>query len=209
MDYDPNDFQDQAAVLAALQRQRQLELSSRKKVIPENRACPWCGGELPGVVKKCMHCASDVSWFEGKPCIPENLEQLKEESQRREEHTQQLEKYQNEKTQCRDCKCEFRRKDLTHGICLKCTSKSGELGCLIIFLLLVMPLLYFGWDTIKKGFPDMLELGFFSILPLLGILSLIFIITLSSFNSILCGVLSLIILLIIIAMILGNWYVVW
>lgn len=76
-------FKIKQLIAAMLQRQRQLDLLSQKKVIPKNRACPWCGGELPGVVRKCMHCASDVSRFEGQPCNPENLEELKEESTER------------------------------------------------------------------------------------------------------------------------------
>jgi hypothetical protein len=207
MAYDPNDFQDQAAVLAALQRQRQLELSSRKQVIPKNRACPWCGGELPGVVKKCMHCASDVSWFEGQPCIPENLEKLKEESQQRE-------KYLNEKTQCLDCSLRTLRRDLEDGRCLTCARKlsfeeaivarkNTNIGCLIAFSLLVIPLMYFGWNIIVEGFSKMLELGigfgaFFSIC--FAIISLIVAVVC---DSILSGALSLIISLLVLSLILG------
>ncbi len=34
------------------------------------RLCPWCGGTLagkPGQYIKCKHCASDISWAEGRP----------------------------------------------------------------------------------------------------------------------------------------------
>ena len=207
MTYDPNDFQDQAAVLAALQRQRQLDLLSQKKVIPKNRACPWCGGELPDVVKKCMHCASNVSWFEGQPCTPEDLDKLKKESQRRE-------KYLNEETRCLDCNSESIRRKLTDGRCLKCAQKlSAEkaivarkemnLGCLFFFSLLVIPLMYFGWNNIADGFPKILELGvglsvFFSIS-----FAIISIITAVAFDSILSGFLSLIISLLVLSFFLG------
>jgi hypothetical protein len=208
MSYDPNDFQDQAALLAALQRQRQIDLLSQKKVIPKNRACPWCGGELPGVVKKCMHCASNVSWFEKQPCTPENLEQLKKESQRRE-------KYLSEITNCQDCKCESVRRKLTDGRCLKCAQKfsakqseaarkSTEFGCLIWFSLLVIPLMYFGWNVLAKGFGNLFELGvgltiFFSICFVI-----IFLIVCVKCESILCGILSLITALTVFCLIIGN-----
>lgn len=207
MAYDPNDFQDQAAVLAALQRQRQLELSSRKKIIPENRACPWCGGELPGVVKKCMHCASDVSWFGGQPCNPEDLDELKEESQRREQQrakeSQQREKYLNEETKCLGCNSESIRRNLTDGRCRKCKRKDLNYGCLFLFSLLVIPLLYFWWSNIADGFPKILELGvgygvFFSIC-----FALFSFITGGSCDSVLCGVLSLILLLLVLSLLLG------
>jgi hypothetical protein len=208
MTYDPNDFQDQAAMLAALQRQRQLDLLSQKKVIPKNRACPWCGGELPGVVKKCMHCASDVSWFEGQPCTPENLEQLKKKSQRREE-------YLSEITKCQDCKCESVRRKLTDGRCLKCAKKfsaeqqevarkSTEFGCLIAFSLLVIPLIYFGWNIIAKGFGNLFESGVVLSVFFLIFLVMISLIVWEKCDSILCGILSLIIALIVICLIIGG-----
>jgi|688.fasta_scaffold182985_4 hypothetical protein len=208
MTFDPDDFQDQAAMLAALQRQRQLDLLSQKQVIPKNRACPWCGGELPGVVKKCMHCTSNVSWFEGQPCTPEDLKQLEKESQERG-------KYLNEKTRCHDCESEFIRKNLTDGRCRRCTNKfyleqekdarkSTEVGCLIAFLLLVIPLLYFGSGVIAKGFPVILELGIGIGVFWLIIFVVIFLVTWKACESIFCGVLSLIILLLFLSMMLSG-----
>jgi hypothetical protein len=70
VNYDHNDFQDQAALIAALQRQKMLNSQNQSQRIPANRKCPWCGGLLPGKYPKCTHCASDISWVGIKPFQP-------------------------------------------------------------------------------------------------------------------------------------------
>ena len=74
MSYDPNDFQDQAAVAAMLQRQKMINSQNQLQSIPANRKCPWCGGLLPGQNSKCQHCSSDVSWVQGLPCKPQDAD---------------------------------------------------------------------------------------------------------------------------------------
>lgn len=80
MSYDPNDFQDQAAIAAMLQRQRMINSQNQQQNIPKNRKCPWCGGLLPGQYSKCQHCSSDVSWVDGLPCKPQDADYLREKS---------------------------------------------------------------------------------------------------------------------------------
>ena len=57
-----NDFNERAARKA--ERARKTE-EARIKSLPQ---CPLCGGRLEGQFQKCSHCASDLSWIEGRPC---------------------------------------------------------------------------------------------------------------------------------------------
>ena len=74
MTYDPNNFQDQAAIAAMLQRQKMINSQNQLQSIPANRKCPWCGGLLPGQYSKCQHCSSDVSWVDGFPYKPKDAD---------------------------------------------------------------------------------------------------------------------------------------
>lgn len=80
MNFDPNDFQDQAAIAAMQQRQKMINSQNQLQSIPANRKCPWCGGLLPGQNSKCQHCASEVSWVNGSPYKPKDAEYKEREN---------------------------------------------------------------------------------------------------------------------------------
>jgi hypothetical protein len=88
MTYDPNDFQDQAALAAILQRQRLINAQNQQQStpknqqqsIPKNRQCPWCGGRLLGEYLKCAGCSSDIWWSRGKPFRPGSEEEKREKA---------------------------------------------------------------------------------------------------------------------------------
>ena len=123
MSYDPNDFQDQAALAAMLQRQRMINSQNQQQNIPKNRKCPWCGGALQWRNSKCQHCSSDVSWVDGFPCKPQE-----EENRRRilDEKVRQVSalrsKIASRVVECKKCSCRVPQFDLiiTVNTCKKC-----------------------------------------------------------------------------------------
>ncbi|MDP7269408.1 MAG: hypothetical protein QF408_14695 [Pirellulales bacterium] len=55
--------------LQAMRREqdRERRQKERRNKMPK---CPCCGGRLEGEYPKCMHCASDLTWKDGKPFRP-------------------------------------------------------------------------------------------------------------------------------------------
>ena len=49
------------------QQQREQRKKERQNKMPK---CPGCGGRLEGEYPKCKHCASDLTWKNGKPFRP-------------------------------------------------------------------------------------------------------------------------------------------
>jgi hypothetical protein len=165
MAFDPNDFNDLADLVAYRQRKQILdklnELNNSKSTT-KNHVCPWCGGQLAGNFEKCQNCSSDVAWVAGQPCKPENLI-------RQQKHEERRQKYLNTKSRCCDCKSEFLIKELEESRCSNCArkiikneekyqKKFNRIGCLILFIILTTPMLYFGSHRIIKGMPKFLDL---------------------------------------------------
>lgn len=141
MNFDPNDFQDQAELLAVSQRQRQLALQERNlrelekngkfleaqklgnspaKNIPRNRTCPWCGGLLAGMYAKCQNCASDISWVGDNPFQPGSREESKEATKLREKIIADK-IYAKTIIACQICKVKILIKDSpNHFLCRPC-----------------------------------------------------------------------------------------
>lgn len=75
---------DDYQILSLLQRSRQIyETQKIGRAINESRIdrsegpkCPSCGGVMDGEFRKCRHCASDVAWVHGVPCLPEHESEL-------------------------------------------------------------------------------------------------------------------------------------
>jgi len=134
MNFDPNNFQDQAAIAAMLQRQKMINSQNKLQSIPANRKCPWCGGLLPGIYDKCQHCASQVSWVDGLPCKPQDADSLRRKSLEKWEKQQAEEKRSRAKAEkikseiaarvveCKKCGCRVPQSDLisTVNTCKKC-----------------------------------------------------------------------------------------
>jgi formylglycine-generating enzyme required for sulfatase activity len=134
MTYDPNDFQDQAAVAAMLQRQRMINSQNQQQSIPKSRQCPWCGGALPGQYSKCQHCASEVSWVDGLPYKPQeaeyrerlSFEKWEKEEKRKAEIAAKKKKFEEaldaRVVNCKKCSCRVPQTDLISTIdtCKKC-----------------------------------------------------------------------------------------
>ena len=160
MNFDPNDFQDQAALAAMLQRQKMIDLQNQLQSIPANRKlqsipahrkCPWCGGLLPGIYPKCTHCASDISWLGNKPFQPgsDNEERARARLQREYAEAQQIKISQvkiedRQIVACATCQDRRERRHLYNdGLCAHCHyTKKVQIksdGCLGIFVLIVLP----------------------------------------------------------------------
>ena len=137
MSYDPNDFQDQAAIAAMLQRQRMINSQNQQQSIPKNRQCPWCGGLLPGQYSKCQHCASEVSWVDGLPYKPQeaeyrerlSFEKWEKEEKRKAEIAAKKKKFEEaldaRVVNCKKCSCRVPQTDLisTVDTCKKCADR--------------------------------------------------------------------------------------
>jgi uncharacterized paraquat-inducible protein A len=61
--------EDSRSELQAMRRQQDRERreKERRNKMPK---CPCCGGRLEEEYPKCMHCASDLTWRNGKPFRP-------------------------------------------------------------------------------------------------------------------------------------------
>ncbi len=155
MTFDPDDFQDQAAIAAMLQRQRMINSLNQKQSIPENRKCPWCGGLLPGQYSKCQHCTSDVSWVDGLPCKPQEEDLLRsislEKRKKQQVKEERLNKLKSEiaarVVNCNKCGCRVPQLDLKSKIdtCDKCFKKKNSIVllvfCIFIAFLAILQIL--------------------------------------------------------------------
>jgi len=155
MNFDPNDFQDQAELLAVSQRQRQLALQERNlrelekngkllesqrlgnspaRNIPRNRTCPWCGGLLPGRYPKCQNCVSDIIWVENCPYKPEEAKEAREWIEREkllmeeavDAESQERCAKENEVVGCQMCGIKMKQKDLVRNMCRPCLKTELE-----------------------------------------------------------------------------------
>jgi primosomal protein N'' len=151
MTFDPNDFQDQAAIAAMLQRQKLINAQNQQQSIPENRQCPWCGGGLPGQYSKCQHCASEVSWVDGFPCKPQEVEyrrKLSNQKWEREERRLAKEKKLKDEiaarvVNCKKCGCRVPQLNLKSTIdtcdtCHKRTRRSEIVSLFVIIAVLAL-----------------------------------------------------------------------
>ena len=140
MTYDPNDFQDQAALAAILQRQKLINAQNRQLSIPENRKCPWCGGELLGQYSKCQHCASDVCWVDNYPCKPQEAEYKRKEIARKIKNEKKRREAINARVvNCKKCGCNVPQSSLetTIDTCDKCNHSSCILFILVIIAVVI------------------------------------------------------------------------
>jgi hypothetical protein len=143
MSFDPDDFQDQAAMLAVLQRQKLINAQNQKHSIPKNRQCPWCGGALPGQYSKCQHCSSDVSWVGGLPCKPQDEDYRKSEIARKIENLKNIEA---RVVNCKKCGCRVPQLDLKNTIdtCKKCATRAVLVSqIMIVVVIAVIVKLYY------------------------------------------------------------------
>jgi hypothetical protein len=155
MTFDPDDFQDQAAIAAMLQRQKMINSQNQQKSIPKNRKCPWCGGGLPGQYSKCQYCASELSWVDGFPCKPQEEEKRRRESLEKWEKAKKQEALLIEKEKklkdeiaarvvvCRKCGCSVPQLDMKSTIdtCENCTYDRQTKNYLIVYVLIAIALL--------------------------------------------------------------------
>jgi hypothetical protein len=149
MTFDPNDFQDQAAIAAMLQRQRMINSQNQQQKIPKNRQCPWCGGLLPGQYSKCQHCSSDVSWVDGLPCKPQDADYRRREiAQNRQNQKKRNADIVARVVNCKICGSNVPQRDLesTIKICNKCKRivKNAPVILIIAVLILLIILGIFG-----------------------------------------------------------------
>ena len=147
MTFDPDDFQDQAAIAAMLQRQRMINSQNQQQSIPKNRQCPWCGGLLPGQFDKCQHCSSKVSWVAGHPCKPQDADYIRGQIEKESKEKAKLVAAIKERVvNCKGCGCHVPQSDLYVTIkrCEKCDWRFKIVyQCSIIaFLVLLAILIY-------------------------------------------------------------------
>ena len=152
MTYDPNNFQDQAAIAAMLQRQKMINSQNQLQSIPANRKCPWCGGLLPGQYSKCQHCASEVSWVNYMPYKPKDAEYVERENLKRWEKQQATEKRlkaEAEKLEseiaarvvfCKKCTCLVPQTDLINTVntCKKCADVGMFISIIVAIAVLTL-----------------------------------------------------------------------
>ena len=146
MTFDPDDFQDQAAIAAMLQRQRMINSQNQQQSIPKNRQCPWCGGLLPGPFDKCQHCSSEVSWVAGYPCKPQNADSRREQIKKEQEAADKLKLAISLRVVgCKICRNNVPQRDLisTVKLCHRCKKWINASPAIIIITLLSLMILGF------------------------------------------------------------------
>ena len=147
MTFDPDDFQDQAAIAAMLQRQRMINSQNQQQSIPKNRQCPWCGGLLPGQFDKCQHCSSKVSWVAGYPCKPQDADYRRRQIENElKEKAKLVAAIKARVVNCKGCGCHVPQSDLNVTIkrCDKCNWRFtvGYQCAIVAFLVLLAVLIY-------------------------------------------------------------------
>jgi formylglycine-generating enzyme required for sulfatase activity len=152
MTYDPNNFQDQAAIAAMLQRQKMINSQNQLQSIPANRKCPWCGGLLPGQYSKCQHCASEVSWVNYMPYKPKDAEYVQSENLKRWKKQQATEKWLKAEAKkleseiaarvvfCKKCTCRVPQTDLINTVntCKKCADSEKLISIIVAIAVLIV-----------------------------------------------------------------------
>jgi hypothetical protein len=121
MSFDPNSFQDQAAIAAMLQRQKLINSQNQPQPIPANRKCPWCGGCLSGQYPKCSNCASDISWVGDKPFQPGSYAYRRELKELEKSIGRKIKPEDRQIVACESCH-DMREKRLMYndGLCARC-----------------------------------------------------------------------------------------
>ena len=133
----------------------------REKVVPRNRQCPFCGGELAGEFSRCNNCGGEVAWVNTSsgrlPCKPGQEGLLIEQIEQvvREQNLKQEQQEAKVWTKCPACDKKHQvSPNERHSRCSACKDKvsGGDVlalivGCLVLLAIVASPFAFwFYWD---------------------------------------------------------------